>query len=51
MYDELALFMMSVFRENNSKDKQGSIERVIDRFGRDPRRWQLLFRNGPDKSC
>ena len=33
------------------KDKQGLIERVIDRFGRDPRRLQLLFLTDADKSC
>jgi len=30
--------MMSVLSEKSSKDKQGFFERVIDRFGRDPRR-------------
>jgi len=33
---------------NKSVDKQGFIERVIDRFGLDPRRLQLLFASGAD---
>jgi len=40
---------MSVLRETISKDKRGFIERVIDRFGRDPRRLQLLFLGDADK--
>jgi len=39
--------MMSVHREKISKDKHG----FIDRFGRDPRRLQLLFLSDADKSC
>jgi len=41
--------MMSVHREKISKDKQGYIERELDRFGRDPRRLQLLFRSDTSK--
>jgi len=33
---------MSVSVKKISKDKQGFIERVIDRFGRDPSRLQLV---------
>jgi len=40
---------MTVHREKINKDKQGFIERVLDHFGRDPRRFQLLFVT--DKSC
>ena len=39
--------MMSVHREKISKNKQ----HFIDRFRRDPRRWQLLFLGDADKSC
>jgi len=38
-----SLYMSSVHREKISKDEQGFIERVLDRFGRDLRRLQLLF--------
>ena len=34
-----------------AKDKQGFIEIVIDRFGRDLRRLQLLSLSDADKSC
>jgi len=43
--------MMSVYREQISKEKQGFLESVTDRFGRDPRRLQLLFLSDADKSC
>jgi len=43
--------MMSIAREKISKDKHGFIERVIDRFGRDPRRLQLWFLSDADKQC
>jgi len=43
--------MMIVHREKISKDKQGFIERVIDRFGRVSRRLQLLLLSKTDKSC
>ena len=46
MYDD-----MSVHREKISKDKQGFIGSVLDRFGRDIRRFQLLFLSDADKSC
>jgi len=39
--------MMSVHREKISKDKQGFIESVLDRFGRDIRRLQILFLSRP----
>jgi len=42
---------MGVPREKISKDKQGFIERVIDRFGRDLRRLQFLFLSDIDMSC
>jgi len=42
--------MMSVHREKVSQDKQGFIERVTDRFGRDPRRLRLLFLRYADMS-
>jgi len=42
---------MSVPREKLSKDKQGFIGRVIDRFGGDPRCLQLMFLSNADKSC
>jgi len=42
---------MSVPREKISKGKQGFSERMIDRFGRDPRRLQLMFLGDADKSC
>ena len=42
---------MSVPRENINKDKQGFIERVIYRFGQNPRRLQLLCLSDVDKSC
>jgi len=42
---------MSVHREKITKDKQGFIERMLDRFGRDLRRLQLLFLYDADKSC
>jgi len=45
------LCMMSVHREKISKDKQSFVERVVDRFGSEPRRLQLLFRSGDDKPC
>ena len=45
------LCMMSVHREQISKDKQGFIESVTDCFGRDLRRLQLLFLSGADKFC
>jgi len=38
---------MSVHRKKICKDKQ----RLIDRFGRDSRRSQLLILNDADKSC
>jgi len=41
---------MSVCREKTSKDKQGFIKSVIDRFKRDARRLQLLFLSDADKS-
>jgi len=47
----LFLCMMIVHREKISKDKQGFIERVIDRFGRVSRRLQLLLLSKTDKSC
>jgi len=43
--------MVSVPREKLSRDKRGFIERVIDCFGRDFRRLQLLPLNDIDKSC
>jgi len=43
--------MMSVPREKISKDTQVFIESVIDRFGRNPRRLQLLFLHDADKQC
>jgi len=39
--------MMSVHRENISKDKHG----FIDRIGRHPRRLQLLFQSDVVTSC
>jgi len=42
---------MSVHRENIRKDKQGFIERMLDRFVRYLRRLQLLFISDADKSC
>ena len=45
------LCKMSVHRENIRKDKQGFIERMLDRFVRDLRRLQLLFFSDADKSC
>jgi len=45
------LCVMSVHREKISKDKKGFIESVIDRFGRDLKRLQLLFLSDADKSC
>jgi len=40
--------MMSVPREKISEDKHGFIERVIDRFGPDPRTvFLILFPAGP----
>jgi len=39
--------MMSVHLEKISKDKQ----HFIARFGRDPRRLQLLLRSDAEKSC
>jgi len=44
------LYMMSVHRENTSKDKQSFIERVLDRSGRDLIRLQALFLSDADKS-
>jgi len=41
------LCMMSVHPDKISKDKQ----LFIDRFGRDPRRFLLLFLSDADKSC
>jgi len=38
-------------RYKNSKDKQGFIERMFNRFGRDGRRLQLLFLSDPYKFC
>jgi len=38
--------MMSVHREKINKEKQD----FIDRFGRDPRRFQLLLLSDADKS-
>jgi len=38
-------------REKVSKDKQGFIERVVDCFGRDLRRLQLMFPSDAGKSC
>jgi len=43
--------MMGVLREKISNDKQGFIERVIDRFVLDPRCFQRLFLSDADKSC
>jgi len=43
--------MMSIHRGKFSKDKQSFIERVIDRFGRDPICLQLLFLSNADKFC
>jgi len=43
--------MMSVPRGKISKGKQGFIERVIDRFGRDLRRLQLIFLSDANTSC
>jgi len=37
-----SLWVMNVHRENISKEKQGFIESVADRFGRDLRHLQLL---------
>ena len=45
------LCVMSVQREKNSEDKQGFIEWMFDRFGRDARRLQLFLLSGADKSC
>jgi len=42
---------MSVQREKNGEDKQGFIEWMFDRFGRDARRLQLFLLSGADKSC
>jgi len=42
---------MSVHHEKISKSNRGIIERVIDRFGRDLRRLQLLFLSHADKPC
>jgi len=39
--------MMNVHSEKISKDKQ----RVVDRFGRDSRRLQILFLSDAEKSC
>jgi len=43
--------MMSDLHEKISKDKQGFIDRVIDRFGGDPRRFPLLFLSDAEKFC
>jgi len=40
---------MRVQREKISKDERGFSERVVDRFGRDPSRLQILFVNDADK--
>ena len=45
------LCMISVPSEKISKDMQGIIERVVDRFGRDPNCLQFLFLSNADKSC
>jgi len=42
---------MSVHREKVSNGKQGFIEMVLDCFGRDRRRLQLLFLSDAGKSC
>jgi len=39
------------FTVKKSVHKHGFIERMVDRFGQDPRRFQLLFENDADKSC
>jgi len=38
-----SLYLMSVYREKISKNKQGFIESVLDRFGRVLRRLQTVF--------
>jgi len=43
-----ALCMTDVHSEKISKDKPGSIEMVIDRFGRDFRRLEILFPSDAD---
>jgi len=43
------LCVMRVQREKISKDERGFSERVVDRFGRDPSRLQILFVNDADK--
>jgi len=43
--------MLTVPREKISNDKQGFIERVIDRYERDPRCLQLIFLSDADTPC
>jgi len=43
--------MMSAPCEKISKDKQGFVAKVIDRFGRVRRSLQLMFLSDADKYC
>jgi len=45
------LCMMSAPCEKISKDKQGFVAKVIDRFGRVRRSLQLMFLSDADKYC
>jgi len=49
MYDELYVCDKRS-SQKISKDKQDFIESVIDRFGRDSRRFQRLLQSDADKS-